>query len=910
MKVFTHLFLFFFIINPTHGQFLAPDANAWVPDGQVHSVAVDNDYTYISGEFNYVGPNTGGGAKLTTTSDDPVLTFPSVSSNQGAGQVNAVVPDGSGGWYIGGYFTKVGNQWRSNLARINSDGTVNTDWNPGANGSVFSIAVDGSSVYVGGNFSEAGGQPNSYFAKLTNTTGSADGSFTAQADDIVRVLAVNGDYLYVGGHFNNINTQERHYLAKLDKTTGTVDGTWVPNPNDVVYAIAFYLDGINWDVYVGGNFNTIGGLPKPKIALLNDTNGSADGDFAVPFSEGVVRSIIVNSDYLYIGGGFVINYTNEFMEEITVTNLAKITRGGTINGEWRFQSNSAIYSVAETMADLFIAGLFTNLDDKSINYAAKISKANGGVYDTWQPNPSGESYITSVSGTDVYLGGNFVSAGGVPRKNLARISHTTKTADLTWAPELNSTATDMVIDGASLYLAGYFTTVNGTARGRGARISTTDGSLGVWDPVSDAVINTIVTDGVNVYAGGPFTQIGGESINRLAKLNNSTGAADATWNPNPNLEVLTIALLNNNLYAGGYFTSIGGQSRNYIARIPLVANEAGNADGWNPNSSSIVMTLMQDGSNIYAGGIFSNIGGQARPYLARLSPTTGLADEWNPAPNDNVFTLADAQDYIYAGGAFLSVGGVDNTYSAKIRKDNGITDASWNPQFDDYVDAIAVNSDDIYLAGRFKTVNLSTQSCFALFSDQLLPVELSTFTASAVNGKVTLNWQTATEVNNYGFEIERMLVNRKWEKIGFVKGAGNSNSPKEYTFADNTSAASTPLSYRLKQIDNDGKFTYSKEITVELSSMPAEFSLSQNYPNPFNPATTIRYSVPVTLSPVTVSLVVYNLLGQEVATLVNTRQSAGNYEVKFNASGLSSGVYLYKLQAGEFSAVKKLILLK
>jgi len=204
-----------------------------------------------------------------------------------------------------------------------------------------------------------------------------------------------------------------------------------------------------------------------------------------------------------------------------------------------------------------------------------------------------------------------------------------------------------------------------------------------------------------------------------------------------------------------------------------------------------------------------------------------------------------------------------------------------------------------------------------------LPVELITFTASVSNEKVTLNWNTATEVNNYGFEIERYAqsADRKgWETLGFIEGAGNSNSPKEYSFTDNTTAASTPLSYRLKQIDLDGSFKYSNEIEVNVENLPTEFALEQNYPNPFNPVTTIKYAIPTppTSSPLVkgrtevgfVTLKVFNLLGQEVATLVNTQQPAGNYEVKFDASNLSSGIYLYKLQAGDFSSVKKLILMK
>ena len=204
-----------------------------------------------------------------------------------------------------------------------------------------------------------------------------------------------------------------------------------------------------------------------------------------------------------------------------------------------------------------------------------------------------------------------------------------------------------------------------------------------------------------------------------------------------------------------------------------------------------------------------------------------------------------------------------------------------------------------------------------------LPVELTSFTASVLGGKVTLSWQTATEVNNYGFEVERTSprpslyegeggeAGRGWEKIGFVQGHGNSNSVKEYSFTDKPNGG-TKFKYRLKQIDNDGKYEYSKEIEIDLG-MPNEFSLSQNYPNPFNPSTTIRYSIPNVIASEakqSVVLKVYDILGNVVATLVNENKAAGNYEVKYDASNLSSGIYFYKLQSGSFVQTKKFLLIK
>lgn len=213
--------------------------------------------------------------------------------------------------------------------------------------------------------------------------------------------------------------------------------------------------------------------------------------------------------------------------------------------------------------------------------------------------------------------------------------------------------------------------------------------------------------------------------------------------------------------------------------------------------------------------------------------------------------------------------------------------------------------------GNGTNSNTSTPVAIDQSAIGALPVELSSFTAAA-NGKiVNLYWQTATELNNYGFEIERSITDEKlqiinWEKVGFVEGIGNSNSPKRYTFVDK-SAQNGNYFYRLKQIDFDGKFEYSDVVEVEVNNLPIEFTFSQNYPNPFNPTTSIEYSVP---SSEYVNLKIYDILGNEVSELVNEQKESGNYKVNFDASKLSSGLYIYKIQAGSFSQVRKMMLLK
>ncbi|OQA67859.1 MAG: hypothetical protein B6D44_16675 [Ignavibacteriales bacterium UTCHB2] len=192
---------------------------------------------------------------------------------------------------------------------------------------------------------------------------------------------------------------------------------------------------------------------------------------------------------------------------------------------------------------------------------------------------------------------------------------------------------------------------------------------------------------------------------------------------------------------------------------------------------------------------------------------------------------------------------------------------------------------------------------------QIIPVELTSFIAKGLGDEVVLNWITATETNNQGFEVERAVNtnsdNKDWKKIGFVSGYGTTTEMKLYTYTD-TKLNSGKYVYRLKQIDFDGTVKYSQEVNAEVS-VPLQYALEQNYPNPFNPNTTIKYSV---ANEGFVNIAVFNLLGEKVSTLVSENQKAGNYEVNFNASMLPSGVYFYSMEAGDFKSVRKMLLMK
>ena len=231
---------------------------------------------------------------------------------------------------------------------------------------------------------------------------------------------------------------------------------------------------------------------------------------------------------------------------------------------------------------------------------------------------------------------------------------------------------------------------------------------------------------------------------------------------------------------------------------------------------------------------------------------------------------------------------------------------------------LMINTEDLELGEYSMDIEISTNDPanqiivvpVSMTVQNEVPVELLSFIAEIKDENVLFNWSTATETNNSGFEIQKIKPedrskNFDWLKVGFVEGKGTSTEKTVYSFKENNVTPGL-YAYRLKQIDFDGSFKYSNEIEVEVST-PKEFVLYQNFPNPFNPSTTIKFALPVKTN---LSLSVYNTLGEKVAEIFNGELEEGYHEMMFNASGLSSGIYFYKIESENYSATKKLILLK
>ena len=218
--------------------------------------------------------------------------------------------------------------------------------------------------------------------------------------------------------------------------------------------------------------------------------------------------------------------------------------------------------------------------------------------------------------------------------------------------------------------------------------------------------------------------------------------------------------------------------------------------------------------------------------------------------------------------------------------------------------ANGISSDGNTICGLGQLPN-TLYSGFLIKIELPVPVELKDFSATIINELVNLNWTTITEKNNSGFEVQRRTRDQIWETLGYVSGRGTTTEPSSYSYEDGI-ISSGNYTYRLKQIDYDGSYEYSNEINVEVT-LPLKFYLEQNYPNPFNPSTIISFSIPQSSN---VKIYVFNVLGEEVATLVNEVKNPGAHEVKFDGSNLTSGFYIYTLEAGSMKTSKKMMLTK
>jgi len=696
-----------------------PNPNTSVTDGDVYAITTSGSTVYIGGKFSYVGPsNTTCGAALSASTGSPIPPY--LKAN---GPINAVVSDGSGGWYIGGSFTRIGGTVRRGLAHILSDGVLDPTWTPGitdnADTQVYALALNAGILYVGGDFIEINYQWRPGIAALNAATGSLT-SWTPDVfiSDFVEGIAVSGGIVYVWGSFAGTGCGERRSVAAIDATTGLFT-SWDPNPDGPVYALAV-SDGI---VYAGGWFTNIGGQPRNSIAAIDAATGLATS--WNPNADYWVNALAVTGGVIYVGG-FFSNIGGQ-----PRNYLAAIDASTGLATSWNPNASGSRYTNDEVLAltlsegIVYAGGYFTSIGDQPRKRIAAFDIATGSLT-PWSPHANGPVFALAVSEGVVYAGGRFTSTGGQLRNNIAAIDGPTGMAT-SWNPNANgfiaSEVRTLAVSGGVVYAGGNFWNIGGQPRNHLAAIDATTGLATSWNPNPDGPVYALAVSGGVVYVGGGFysifeqPNIGGQPRNYLAAIDATTGLA-TSWDPNSDGPVYALAISGGVVYVGGEFNSIGVQPRENIAAIDAAT---GLATSWNPNADYWVNALAVTGGVIYVGGFFSNIGGQPRPFVAAIDAVTGLATSWDPGVNSWANALAVKEGTIYVGGWFSKAGGQTRNYIAAIDTTTGLA-TSWNPDPDGTAYALAVDdAGSVYAGGIFSTLNggETLQFYFAHFDPSL-----------------------------------------------------------------------------------------------------------------------------------------------------------------------------------------------
>jgi trimeric autotransporter adhesin len=626
---------------------------------QVEVVAPDGSGGwYIGGNFTHVGG-------LVRNNIAHILPDKSVDPNFDPNANDGVYGLAVSGStvYVSGYFNgtnSIGGANRNYIAALNATTGVATSWNPNASDVVFTIAVSGSTVYAGGFFngpSSIGGADRNHIAALDATTGLATG-WNPNANGSVATLAVAGSTVYAGGNFtgtNSIGGADRNHIAALDATTGLAVPGWDPNANGFVGALA--VSGST--VYAGGQFSgasSIGGADRNYIAALDATSGSATA--WNPNANSPVFALAVSGATVYAGGAFSGASSIGGADRNHLAGLDATTGDAT---SWDPNADSDGYALAVSGSTVYAGGNFSLINQVARNNLAAFGAADGRVT-SWDPNADSIVYSLAASGSTIYAGGVFSTIGGQTRNNIAAIDPATG-QPTNWDPNADSEVDALAVSGSTVYAGGAFSSIGGQPRSNIAALDASSGNATSWDPNADGCVCALAVSGSIVYAGGIFTSIGGQPRSDIAALDASSGNA-TSWNPSSDNVVFALALDGSTVYAGGFFTSIGGQPRSNIAALDA---STGNATSWDPNASATINALAVSGSTVYAGGDFSgtnSIGGADRNHIAALDASTGLATSWDPNADEDVFALAAVPGALYAGGQFTSTASSPVSYFA------------------------------------------------------------------------------------------------------------------------------------------------------------------------------------------------------------------------------------------------------
>ena len=539
-------------------QLLTPDTTFWQLEGTGHCVVEDTlaDRILVGGDFDRVLPPhpVPHGVELSATTGFMTAGLPAANR-----AVRCAIPDGSGGWLLGGDFTMMGTVAREHLAHILPDGSLGA-WSPGVNGSVFTMAMKGDTVYVGGGFTSVNAAARSNLAAVRLTTG-ANVTWTAgSANDTVRCMSINSGRLYVGGDFSQMNGAARGRVASFTISTHGLT-TWAPTFNNTVYCLLATASA----VYVGGEFTLVNLLTtRNRAAALAPTTTTVQA--WNPNANGAVRAMVPSGTTIFIGGDFTT------VSGSARNHIALLNATGSLNS-WSRALDGAVHCLAIANNTVYAGGDFTMADETGRQRLVAFGVPGSGVptITGWSPAVDSTALTIAIDGSELYAGGLFEQGGGLSRRNTAAFDLGTG-LPLPWDPQVNGTVFAVTrVGSGNVFIGGEFTQVGAVAHPYLAAVDAFTGEGLSWNAqAAGGAVNALRSMGDTLIACGAFTSIGGQARMHLALLSASSAAA-LPWNvPLAATDAPDNMLLNNDtLFVGGTISSVGGLQRRAVASIHI-----------------------------------------------------------------------------------------------------------------------------------------------------------------------------------------------------------------------------------------------------------------------------------------------------------------------------------------------------
>lgn len=513
---------------------------------------------------------------------------------------------------------------------------------------------------------------------------------------------------------------------------------------------------------------------------------------------------------------------------------------------------------------------------------------------TWLPVGTGTNNLVrtlTVYNGDLYAGGNFTTAGGIAANYIAKWDETTWSVAGTG---MNNQVLDIIVYNGNLYAGGNFTTAGGT----------TVNGIAKWDGATWSALGTGMNNSVralavyngDLYAGGSFTTAGGVAVNYIAKWDGTTwsavGAGMCNW-------ITAMTVYKNELYVGGMFDMWCGGLYEYIAKWDGAAWSAVGTGMAGGIFLPLVQELTSNSTYLYATGDFTTAGGTAANYIAQWDGTT-----WSALGSGTGFSMSEglylSNGILYVGGTFTTAGG---SSANRIAQWNGTTWSAMAAGMNNRVDAITTYNNYVYAGGLFTTADGNAATYIAKWDQVLLPIELLSFDATLQSDKTVLcEWETATEINNDYFTIEKTTDGITFELVAQVDGAGNSNVPLYYNTPDDDPYQGISY-YRLKQTDFNGDFSYSDLRPINLEGVDI-INLSPN------PAVDNIEVLVYSSNETKVDVNLYNMLGQSIKVVNQVTVAEGSNKLQLDVSLLSIGYYTLEVstESGLYRSQKKLVI--